>query len=83
MPRRRRRKRGPQWIRRPDPNPPRFRDFACLACAVGMTFKVSDIEICLTSIGATVLRHALLSHLLGAMVPAVTINLIAGLGCRI
>jgi len=65
-----------------DPEPPRFRDFAYLAFTVGMTFQVSDTEIGLTSIRATVLRHALLSYLLGAVVLAVTINLIAGLGSR-
>ena len=48
-----------------------------------MTFQVSDTEICLSSVRATVLRHALVSYLLGAVVLAVTINLIAGLGSRI
>lgn len=66
-----------------DPEPPRFRDFAYLAFTVGMTYQVSDTEIGLTSIRATVLRHALLSYLLGAVVLAVTINLIAGLGSKI
>lgn len=66
-----------------DPEPPRFRDFAYLALTVGMTYQVSDTEIGLTSIRATVLRHALLSYLLGAVVLAVTINLIAGLGSKI
>jgi uncharacterized membrane protein len=66
-----------------DPEPPRFRDFAYLAFTVGMTFQVSDTEICLTSIRASVLRHALLSYLLGAVVLAVTINLIAGLGSKL
>lgn len=66
-----------------DPHPPRFRDFAYLAYTIGMTFQVSDTEICLTSIRATVLRHALLSYLLGAVILAVTVNLIAGLGSRI
>jgi len=66
-----------------DPNPPRFRDFAYLAYTVGMTFQVSDTEIGSTTIRATVLRHALLSYLLGAVVLAVTVNLIAGLGSRI
>ena len=47
-----------------------------------MTYQVSDTEIGLTSIRATVLRHALLSYLLGAVVLAVTINLIAGLGSK-
>jgi uncharacterized membrane protein len=66
-----------------DPEPPRFRDFAYVAFTVGMTFQVSDTEICLTSIRATVLRQALLSYLLGAVVLAVTINLIAGLGSKL
>jgi len=65
-----------------DPEPPRFRDFAYVAFTVGMTFQVSDTEIGLTSIRATVLRHAMLSYLLGAVVLAVTINLIAGLGSK-
>lgn len=66
-----------------DPEPPRFRDFAYLAFTVGMTYQVSDTEIGLTSIRATILRHALLSYLLGAVVLAVTINLIAGLGSKL
>jgi uncharacterized membrane protein len=65
-----------------DPEPPRFRDFAYVAFTVGMTFQVSDTEIGLTSIRAIVLRHALLSYLLGAVILAVTINLIAGLGSK-
>lgn len=65
-----------------DPEPPRFRDFAYVAFTVGMTYQVSDTEIGLTSIRATVLRQALLSYLLGAVVLAVTINLIAGLGSK-
>ena len=66
-----------------DPEPPRFRDFAYVAYTVGMTYQVSDTEIGLTSIRGTVLRHALLSYLLGAVVLAVTINLIAGLGSKL
>lgn len=65
-----------------DPEAPCFRDFAYLAYTVGMTYQVSDTEIGLASIRATVLRHALLSYLLGAVVLAVTINLIAGLGSK-
>jgi uncharacterized membrane protein len=65
-----------------DPERPRFRDFAYVAFTVGMTYQVSDTEIGLTSIRAAVLRHALLSYLLGAVVLAVTINLIAGLGSK-
>jgi uncharacterized membrane protein len=65
-----------------DPEAPCFRDFAYLAFTVGMTYQVSDTEIGLASIRSTVLRHALLSYLLGAVVLAVTINLIAGLGSK-
>jgi uncharacterized membrane protein len=54
-----------------------------VAFTVGMTYQVSDTEIGLTSIRATVLRQALLSYLLGAVVLAVTINLIAGLGSKV
>jgi uncharacterized membrane protein len=66
-----------------DSEPPRFRDFAYVAFTVGMTYQVSDTDIGLTSIRATVLRQALLSYLLGAVVLAVTINLIAGLGSKL
>ena len=66
-----------------DPERPCFRDFAYMAYTVGMTYQVSDTEIGMTSIRATVLRHALLSYLLGAVVLAVTINLIAGLGAKL
>lgn len=66
-----------------DPGEPRFRDFAYMAFTIGMTYQVSDTEIGSTSIRATVLRHALLSYLLGAVVLAVTINLIAGLGSKL
>ncbi len=65
-----------------DPEPPTFRDFAYVAFTVGMTYQVSDTEIGLASIRRTVLRHALVSYLLGAVVLAVTINLIAGLGSK-
>jgi uncharacterized membrane protein len=65
-----------------DPEPPAFRDFAYVAFTVGMTYQVSDTEIGLASIRRTVLRHALVSYLLGAVVLAVTINLIAGLSSK-
>jgi uncharacterized membrane protein len=66
-----------------DPEPPCFRDFAYVAYTVGMTYQVSDTEIGLSSIRATVLRQALLSYLLGAVILAVTINLVAGLGTKV
>ena len=58
---------------------PRYRDFAYVAFTVGMTFQVSDTDITDSQMRATVLRHALVSFLFGAVIIAVTINLVAGL----
>jgi uncharacterized membrane protein len=60
--------------------PPAYTDFAYLAFTIGMTFQVSDTAIRAKTIRATALRHALLSFLLGTVVIAATINLLAGLG---
>ena len=60
-------------------DPPRFSDFAYLAFTIGMTFQVSDTELTTPEVRGTVLRHALLSYLFGAVILAATINLIAGL----
>jgi uncharacterized membrane protein len=59
--------------------PPRYSDFAYLAFTIGMTFQVSDTDLQTTPIRATALRQALLSYLFGAVILAVTINLVAGL----
>ncbi|WP_427171910.1 DUF1345 domain-containing protein [Arthrobacter sp. 92] len=58
---------------------PRYMDFAYLSFTVGMTFQVSDTDLKTDAIRTTVLRQALLSYLLGAIVLATTINLVAGL----
>ncbi|MEZ7132577.1 DUF1345 domain-containing protein [Nonomuraea sp. AD125B] len=64
-----------------DPDPrPRFTDFAYLAFTVGMTFQVSDTELNNAGFRAAVLRQALLSYLFGAVILALTINLVAGVG---
>ncbi len=44
-----------------------------------MTYQVSDLNIRARNIRATTLGHAMLSFLLGAIVLAVTINLVVGL----
>jgi uncharacterized membrane protein len=62
-----------------DPEEPAYKDFAYLAFTVGMTFQVSDTEINAREIRATILKQALLSYLFGAVILAVTINLLAGL----
>jgi len=58
---------------------PTFRDFAYVAFTVGMTFQISDTAISKTIIRVTVLRHALISFVFGAVIIAVTINVVAGL----
>ncbi len=64
-----------------DPSPqPRFTDFAYLAFTVGMTFQVSDTELNTAGFRAAVLRQALLSYLFGAVILALAINLVAGVG---
>jgi uncharacterized membrane protein len=59
--------------------PPRYSDFAYLAFTVGMTFQVSDTSLQTSALRAAALRQALLSYLLGAVILATTINLVAGL----
>jgi uncharacterized membrane protein len=61
------------------PEPPDYADFAYLAFTLGMTYQVSDTDIHDRRIRARALRHALLSFLLGAIVLAITINLVASL----
>ena len=58
---------------------PDYQDFAYVAFTVGMTFQVSDTDIQIRVIRRTVLTQALLSYLFGAVILAVTINVIAAL----
>jgi len=62
-----------------DDEQPDYRDFAYVAFTVGMTFQISDTDIQTRVIRRTVLRHALLAYLFGAVILAVAINLIANL----
>lgn len=57
----------------------RYSDFAYLAFTVGMTFQVSDTNITDGEMRRTVLRQALLSYPLGAVILAAAINLVSGL----
>jgi uncharacterized membrane protein len=59
--------------------PPRYSDFAYLAFTVGMTYQVSDTALRTPQLRAALLGHALLSYLLGAVILATAINLVAGL----
>jgi uncharacterized membrane protein len=59
--------------------PPAYVDFAYLAFTIGMTYQVSDTDLKTRKIRATALRQALLSYVFGAVVLAITVNLVAGL----
>ena len=67
---------GIDFKQEPDPT---YRDFAYVGFTVGMTFQVSDTDIGKATIRTAVLRHALLSFVFGAVILAITINLLAGL----
>ena len=56
-----------------------YHDFAYLAFTIGMTFQVSDTAVTHHDIRRTVFGHALLSYLFGAVIVAVTVNVIAGI----
>ncbi len=58
---------------------PDFVDFAYFAFTIGMTFQVSDTDIRSRPIRRAALSHALLSYLFGAVIVALTINVVAGL----
>jgi uncharacterized membrane protein len=58
---------------------PDYGDFAYLAFTLGMTYQVSDTDLVDRPVRMTALRHALLSFLLGAIILAITINLVASL----
>ena len=62
-----------------DDENPDYQDFAYIAFTVGMTFQVSDTDVQARRIRRTVVRHALLSYLFGAVILAVVVNLIASL----
>jgi uncharacterized membrane protein len=58
---------------------PDYLDFAYVAFTVGMTFQVSDTDVQARRIRRTVIRHALLAYLFGAVILAVAVSVIAGL----
>ena len=58
---------------------PDYQDFAYVAFTIGMTFQVSDTDIQARRTRRTVVRHALLAYLFGAVILAVVVNIIASL----
>lgn len=59
--------------------PPRYSDFAYVAFTVGLTFQVSDTDLRSKGFRRLALQHMLLSYLMGAVIVAITVNLVAGL----
>jgi uncharacterized membrane protein len=58
---------------------PDYADFAYVAFTIGMTFQVSDTDIGSRVIRRTVLQHALIAYLFGAIIVATMVNVIASL----
>lgn len=51
----------------------------CDAFTIGMTYQVSDTDLKRPTIRATALAQALVVYMLGAVVLAIAVNLVAGL----
>jgi uncharacterized membrane protein len=64
----------------PEEEKPDFVDFAYFSFVLGMTFQVSDVSISSKKIRRMVLWHSLISFGYNAVIIALTINVIAGLG---
>jgi uncharacterized membrane protein len=58
---------------------PDYQDFAYVAFGIGMTYQVADTDITRNSLRRTVLLHSLLGYLFGAVILAVTINIVAAI----
>jgi len=60
-------------------DPPDYGDLAYVALTIGMTFQVSDTDLTARPIRRTAIRHALLSFVFGAVIVAITINVVGSL----
>jgi uncharacterized membrane protein len=58
---------------------PEYRDFAYVALTIGMTYQVSDTDLQTKKIRRPAIRHALISFVFGAVIVAITINVVASL----
>ena len=58
---------------------PAYLDFAYLAFTIGMTFQVSDTDLTTKAVRRIALGHGLLSYLFGAVIVALSINVVASL----
>ena len=59
--------------------PPTYGDFAYLAFTVGMTYQLSDTPLTTRALRASLLRHALLSYLFGALIIGASVNFVVSL----
>lgn len=59
--------------------PPSYGDFAYVAFTVGMTYQLSDTPLTTHALRASVLRHALLSYLFGALIIGASVNFVVSL----
>jgi uncharacterized membrane protein len=62
-----------------DDEPPSYSDFAYIAITIGLTFQVSDTDLRSRLFRKLAVKHMLLSYLMGAVMIAITINLVAGM----
>ena len=58
---------------------PAYQEFAYFSFTTGMTFQVADTDVKERTIRMTVLRHAITSFFLSAVILAITVNIVAGL----
>lgn len=58
---------------------PVYRDFAYVSFTLGMTYQISDTNISSSAMRREVLRHCLISYVLGAVIVAVSVNLVVSL----
>jgi uncharacterized membrane protein len=58
---------------------PDYLDFAYVAFGIGMTYQVADTDVTRHRLRRTILGHSLLSYLFGAVILAVTINIVAAI----
>ena len=63
----------------PTSDAPDYFDFAYFSFVIGMTFQVSDIQICSRHLRRIVLVHALISFAFNTVIVALAINIMSGL----
>lgn len=57
---------------------PDYWDFTYFAIVIGMTFQVSDVQICERRLRRVALAHSVVAFLFNVLILALTVNLVAG-----